>query len=187
MTTGPWLARSMSTPQTLRPMDLAARMAVERSSGDIFTVSALPPRCRLERNSSSAPRRCMAATTLPFTTRARMSVPPASLMNSCTRMLTRAPRNASITDLAPRRVSASTTPMPWVPSRSLMTRGVGPASARTSSVCLGSCAKVVTGSPTPSRAKSCMERSLSRERPMPTDSFKGNTPIISNCRSTARP
>ena len=55
ITTAPWLARSMSTPQTLSPMDLAARTAVERSSGVSRTTSAEPPRCRLERKSPSRP------------------------------------------------------------------------------------------------------------------------------------
>ena len=32
MMTGPWLARSMSTPQTLSPIALAARTAIDRSS-----------------------------------------------------------------------------------------------------------------------------------------------------------
>jgi hypothetical protein len=75
--------------------------------------------------------------------------------------------------LAERSVSASTTPIPCVPSSSLMTSGAPPASFSTSSVCFGSWAKVVTGRPMPSRARSCIERSLSRERPMATLSLSG--------------
>jgi hypothetical protein len=48
-------------------------------------------------------------------------------------------------------------------------------------------ANAVTGRPTPSRASSCSARSLSRDRPMATDSLSGHTPIISNWRSTASP
>ncbi len=48
-------------------------------------------------------------------------------------------------------------------------------------------AKPVTGSPMPSRASSCSERSLSRERLMACDSLAGKTPIISNWRTTAVP
>ena len=55
ITTGPRFDRSMSTPHTLRPMALAARMAVARSSGVILISSARPPRCRLERKSPLAP------------------------------------------------------------------------------------------------------------------------------------
>ncbi|MNN89313.1 hypothetical protein D3C81_2071140 [compost metagenome] len=51
----------------------------------------------------------------------------------------------------------------------------------------GEWAKPVTGRPMPLRDSSCSERSLSRERLMATDSLSGNTPIISNWRSTAQP
>ena len=56
-----------------------------------------------------------------------------------------------------------------------------------SSACFAEFAKPVTGSPSPSRERICSERSLSRDRPMATDSFRGQTPIISNWRRTARP
>ena len=46
-----WLERSRSTPATFSPMMLAARTAVERSSGVILIRAEEPPRCRLERNS----------------------------------------------------------------------------------------------------------------------------------------
>src|SRR3989344_3483146 len=127
----------MSTPATLSPITLAARTAVERSSGVILIALALPPRCRLERKSPLAPVRIIDATTLPPITKMRMSLPSASLMNSCTRMLTFAPRNASITDLADFSVSPSTTPMPCVPSSSLMTTGAPPTLLSTPSGCLG--------------------------------------------------
>ncbi len=51
----------------------------------------------------------------------------------------------------------------------------------------GEWAKPVTGRPMPRRDSNCSERSLSRERAMATDSLSGNTPIISNWRSTAQP
>ena len=52
----------------------------------------------------------MLATTSPPTTSARMSVPPASLMNSCTRMFMLAALKASMMDLAEAAVSARITP-----------------------------------------------------------------------------
>ena len=177
----------MSTPQTLRPMARAARTAVERSSGVIRTGSAEPPRWRLERKSSLRPRRMMEATTLPPMTKQRMSEPAASLMYSCTRMFCFRPAKASITLLADCMVSARMTPMPWVPSSSLMTTGGPPTIAITSSACLVPWAKAVTGRPMPLRASSCRLRSLSRARAIATDSLSGYTPITSNCRSTAVP
>ncbi|MNH46992.1 hypothetical protein D3C79_1100260 [compost metagenome] len=56
-----------------------------------------------------------------------------------------------------------------------------------SGISSGECAKPVTGRPMPRRDSNCSERNLSRERAMATDSFNGNTPIISNWRSTAQP
>src|SRR5690606_14763957 len=112
MTSGPWLERRISTPATFRPMTLAARTAVMRSSGVILIRLARPPRCRLERNSPALAWRFIAAITLSPTTKQRMSAPPASLMYSCTMMSCLRPRKASITDSAALVVSASTTPMP---------------------------------------------------------------------------
>ena len=89
----------MSTPATLRPSTSAERTAVLRSSSVMATGSALPPRCRLARNSPILHDRFMLATTLPPTTSTRMSVPPASLMYSCTRMLVLAALKASMIDL----------------------------------------------------------------------------------------
>ncbi len=164
MTTGPWLERSRSTPATFSPMVWAARTAVERSSGVMRTTLAVPPRCRLERNSPSLPWRFMAATTLSPITKQRMSAPPASLMNSCTRMLACRPMKASITLSAALCVSASTTPMPWVPSSSLITSGAPPTILIRSWMSSGLWANPVTGRPIPLRDSSCRERSLSRER-----------------------
>ena len=187
ITTGPRFERSMSTPATLSPSTAAAWIAVLRSSSLMLASSAAPPRCRFERNSPGLPMRRMAATTCPPTTNARTSLPSASLMYSCTRMLTFAALKASMIDFADASVSARITPMPCVPSTSLMTTGAPPTSLMTSSALRGPCAKAVTGRPMPARARSCSARSLSRERPMATLSFSGNTPCISNCRSTARP
>ena len=63
------------------------------------------------------------------------------------------PWNASITDFADFTVSPSTTPIPCVPSTSLMTTGAPPTRSMMSSACLGSWVKAVTGSPIPRRAK----------------------------------
>src|SRR5262249_61568891 len=48
---GPFLDRSISTPQTLRPSVRAALTAALRSCGVMRTLSPEPPRCRFERNS----------------------------------------------------------------------------------------------------------------------------------------
>ena len=173
MTTGPWLERRRSTPATLSPMVLAARSAVERSSGVIRISAADPPRCRFERNSPSLPWRFIAATTLSPTMKQRISAPPASLMNSWVRMLAFRPMKASITLSAALWVSANTTPIPWVPSSSLMTRGAPPTMSMRSPTSSGECAKPVTGRPMPLRASNCSERSLSRERLIATDSLAG--------------
>ncbi len=77
--------------------------------------------------------------------------------------------------------------MPWVPCSSLITTGAPPTMRSSSGTLSGLLAKPVTGIPNPLRASSCSERSLSRARVMATDSFTGNTPIISNWRSTAVP
>src|SRR5690606_29906045 len=170
ITSGPWLERRISTPATFRPMMRAARTAVARSSGVMRISDAVPPRCRLERNSPSFAWRFMAATTLPSTTKQRISAPPASLMYSCTMMFADRPINASITDSAALRVSASTTPIPWVPSSSLITSGAPPTMLIRSGISSGALAKPVTGRPTPLRASNCNERNLSRARVMATDS-----------------
>ena len=187
ITSGPWLERRMSTPATFRPITRAARMAVERSSGVILIRLALPPRCRLERNSPGLAWRFMEAITRSPTTKQRMSAPPASWMYSCTMMSCLRPMNASITDSAALAVSHSTTPMPWVPSSTLITSGAPLTIAIRSGMSSGEWAKPVTGRPMPLRDSSCSERSLSRERLIATDSLSGNTPIISNWRSTAQP
>ncbi len=168
-------------------MILAALTAVERSSGVMRTLSARPPRWRLDRNSPSGPLRIMAATTLFPMTRQRISVPLDSLMNSCTRILAFRLRNAWIVLWAAFLVSASTTPTPWVPSIILITNGEPPTSLMRSSVNLVEWAKPVTGRPIPLRASSCRLRNLSRERLMATDSFRQKTSIISNCRTTEVP
>src|SRR5690606_8568734 len=95
MISGPLSLRRRSTPATLRPTIFAARTAMRRSSGVMRMISAVPPRCRLERNSPSLAVRFMAATTLSPITKQRMSEPPASLMNSCTRKCARSPRKAA--------------------------------------------------------------------------------------------
>ena len=168
-------------------MALAARMAVLRSSGVRRTRVADPPRCRLDRNSPGAPWRFMAAITLSPKTRQRISMPPASLINSCTKIFASNPRKASITDLAACWVSASTTPMPWVPSSSLITRGAPPTISTSPSMSLVEWANPVTGRPMPRRAMICSDRSLSRDREMAMEVLAVKMPIISNWRTTAVP
>ena len=97
----------------------------------------------------------MAATTLPSTTMARMSVAFASLTYSWTRMLASSWRRALMTDSAAFFVSARTTPIPWVPSRSLTTTGGPPTISRSSAMSWVEWAYPVTGSPTRARARSC--------------------------------
>ncbi len=94
---------------------------------------------------------------------------------------------ASMTEVAALAVSASTTPSPCVPSRSLSTRGAPPTTVISAAVSLVEWAKLVVGRPIPSRDRSCRARSLSREREIASDSFVDTTPLISNCRTTAAP
>ena len=95
-------------------------------------------------------------------------------------MLAFMPMNAWITDSAAWLVSASTTPIPWVPSSSLITSGAPLTMVIRSGMSSGEWAKPVTGRPMPLRDSSCSERSLSRERVMPTLSLSTVTFIISN-------
>ena len=79
-------------------------------------------RCRLERNSPA--RSAAADGHHPVADHEGPDVGArASRMNSWTRMLASSWRKAEITDSAALRVSASTMPMPWVPSVSLTTTG----------------------------------------------------------------
>jgi hypothetical protein len=77
--------------------------------------------------------------------------------------------------------------MPWVPSVSLTTTGGPPTVSSNPSMSLVEWANPVTGRPMPLRASSCSARSLSRARLMACESLAVNTPIISNCRTTAAP
>ncbi len=173
ITSGPRLARRISTPATSSPSVCAALIAISRSSGVILATVATPPRCRLERKSPSFAWRSMAATTSLPTTRQRISRPFASSIYSCTRIWALRPRKASITLSAACRVSASTTPIPWVPSTSFTTSGAPPTMAIKSLVSSGEWAMPVTGRSMPWRASSCNERSLSRARVIATDSLRG--------------
>ena len=186
-TSGPRLLRSRSTPATARPITAAARSAVSVSAGVRRTISALPPRCRLERNSPASAWRFIAATTFPPTTKQRMSAPRASATNSWTRKLAYRPRNASITLREAEGFSASTTPVPWVPSTSLITCGGLPSRFMRSPVSSGLSPNTVLGRPMPCSASSCMQRSLSRARRIESERFNTKVPIISNWRATAVP
>ena len=81
-TSGPRLERIRSTPATWRPTALAALMATFSSSGVSLMVVPPPPLWRLERNSSSRDWRFILAITREPTTKARMSVPADSAINS---------------------------------------------------------------------------------------------------------
>ena len=102
-------------------------------------------------------------------------------------MFALSPLKASMTDSAALAVSAKTTPTPWVPSSSLMTKGAPPHILISSPVASVWWAKPVTGRPMPRLARIWSERSLSRERAMATESLSEKTFIISNCRTTALP
>src|SRR5262245_36124348 len=78
---------------------------------------------------------------LPPMTSTRMSLPPASLMYSRTRMFMWAGAERLNDGLADRAVSARVTPRACVPSSSLMTQGVPPTSLITSSARRGSLGK----------------------------------------------
>ena len=84
-------------------------------------------------------------------------------------------------------VSARITPMPCVPSSSLMMTGAPPIRAIAGSTSRRSRTKVVRGMPIPWRLRIWRERSLSREFAMPVEEFAQNTSICSNCRTTAIP
>ena len=77
-------------------------------------------------------------------------------------------------------VSASTTPMPCVPSSNLITTGAPPTFLIKSLMLSGLFAKPVRGIPIPLRDSNCIERNLSRERLIATDSLILKVPIISN-------
>jgi hypothetical protein len=71
------------------------------------------------------------------------------------------------------RVSASTTPMPWVPSSSLITSGAPP-TMLIKSVCPGRVGEPGHRQPdTPAGQQLQRLRSLSRERVIATDSLSG--------------
>ena len=171
ITTGPLFARSISTPHMFKPMVLAASTAVFRSAGDKRTTLAEPPLCKFDLNSPGAAWRFIAATTLPPTTRQRMSAPPASFMYSCTSILALSPIKASIMASAAFSVSAKTTPMPWVPSNNLITTGAPPTFLIKSDTLSGRLAKPVLGMPIPLRDSNCRDLSLSRLRLIATDSL----------------
>ena len=155
ITTGPWFDRRMSTPAHVEPHRPG------RPHRDCPLLGGEPDLARPCRRGAgwSGSRRArsgarMAATTRLPTTKARMSAPPASLMYSCTRMLASSWRKAAMTDSAALLVSASTTPMPWVPSSSLTTTGAPPTVSSRPSMSLVEWAKPVTGRPMPLRASS---------------------------------
>lgn len=146
-TSGPRSDRTISTPATFKPIAFAASTAVLRSFGVNFTISEVPPRWRLDLNSPALAFRIIAATTLLPMTKQRISAPPDSLINSCTRKNTLRPENAAMTLSAAFTVCANTTPLPCVPSRSLITSGAPPTRLINAFVFLGEWAKPVIGIP----------------------------------------
>ena len=184
---GPASERRISTPATVRLSARAALMAVWRSSRLSFAVVAVPPWWRLERKSPDAAVRFMAPTTLPCTTKARMSSPAASLTNSWTRKFASRLEKASIMAAATFLVSASTTPLPWVDSSSLRITGAPPTRSMSSLVSRVVEANAVAGMPRRWLAKTWWASSLSRELPMALAELRQYTPIASNWRTTARP
>ena len=123
MTSGPSLPSSMSTPATFRPMICAERTATCSYSGESSTGSTVPPRCTFDRNSSPVATRRMAATTRSPTTRARMSRPRLSAMNRWISTFCFVECSVSMIASATFTSGARITPMPWVPSSSLITTG----------------------------------------------------------------
>ena len=84
-------------------------------------------------------------------------------------------------------LSARMTPTPCVPSSSLMMTGAPPTRSMAGRTSFLSRTNVVFGIPMWWRLRYCIERSLSRDVPMPLDEFAQNTPICSACRTTAVP
>ena len=167
ITIGPLSLSSMSTPATFSPMIWADWTATRWYSSSSSTASVVPPRCTFERNSSPWAVRRIAATTRSPRTKARMSRPLLSAMKrwirTCCRVLCRVSITASATLVSGARI----TPMPWVPSSSLMTTGAPPTRSIAGSTSARSRTKVVAGMPTSWRDRIWIERSLSREFAIP--------------------
>ena len=178
----------MSTPDTLRPIARAARTAMLRSSGVSFTLLGGAAAVQV---GAEVAGRALALHRgdhpVADDEGSGCRLPPASLMNSCTRMLASSWRKAAMTDSAAFLVSASTTPTPWVPSSSLTITGAPPTVSSRPSMSLVEWAKPVTGRPMPAADSSWRLRSLSRLRVMAWLSLAEKVPIISNWRTTAVP
>ncbi len=145
----------------------AARTAVSAYSGESSTRSTVPPRCTLERNSSPWARRRIAATTRSPTTSARMSVPLDSSTNRWMSTCWLVPCSVSMIASATFLVGARITPMPWVPSSSLITTGAPP----TMSIAVDTSPRLrtntVAGMSISWRERIWVARSLSREFMIP--------------------
>ena len=174
---GPSAPSSISTPATRSPMICVQRTAVSRNSSLNSTGSATPPRCTLLRNSCPWATRRMAATTWSPTTKARISRPLLSATNFWIRTFCFWLCSNSIIDSACLTDSASNTPIPWVPSMSLMITGAPPTLSIAGSTSFLSRTNVVRGRPTPCRLSICRLRSLSLELLIPWAVFAQNTSI----------
>ena len=82
---------------------------------------------------------------------------------------------------------ARMTPMPWVPSSSLMTTGAPPTRSIAGRTSARLRTKVVAGIPMLCRDRICVARSLSRAFEMPFAVLGVYTSICSNWRTTAVP
>ncbi len=145
----------------------AERTAACSYSGVSVTCSTVPPRCTFDRNSSPDAVRRMAATTRSPTTSARMSLPRLSEMKLWISTFCLVECSVSTIDSATLASGARITPMPWVPSSSLMTTGAPP----TCSIAMRTSARLLTnavaGIPMLCRDRIWLARSLSREFVMP--------------------
>ena len=167
MTCGPSLPSSMSTPATRSPMIWADRTAASSKAGSSWTASTEPPRWTLERNSSPCATRRIAATTRSPTTRARMSRPLLSLTKRWISTFCLVLWRVSMIASATLRSGARITPMPCVPSSSLITTGAPPTRSIAGITSARSRTNVVGGITTSWRERICEARSLSRELLMP--------------------
>ena len=125
-TSGPRPERIRSTPAIWSPIALAALTAMRCSSAVNLILVPSPPLWRLLRKSSSRDWRFILATTREPTTKARISV-PADSFNVFLKKDVCAVFVVKVESLECRfssfLVSASTTPLPWVPVASLMMTG----------------------------------------------------------------
>ena len=96
-------------------------------------------------------------------------------------------QSVSRSEVTAAEVSAIMVPMPCAPCWSFTMAGVPPMNWRARSTDSGERAHTVFGTSMSLRVRSCMLRSLSRERAIATAVFRTGMPIMSNWRTTASP